>query len=184
MPQPYDYIGGDLECAIKAHVRDVPDFPKPGILFKDITPILADPRTFQQVIDFFVARYRTQDIHGIVGIESRGFVFGAPIACALGIPLQLARKQGKLPYRALAQEYSLEYGTATIELHVDAIQAGQRVVVIDDLLATGGTARATMQLIATMGGTVAECAFVIELGFLQGRAQMNGARVCSVARYE
>lgn len=150
-------------------IRDVPDFPKPGILFKDITPVLSDPALFQRVIDHFAAFYADKGIDAICGVESRGFIFGAPLALAMNLPFVLARKPGKLPAEKIKVEYSLEYGTNTLEMHTDAVAPGHRVVVVDDLLATGGTAEATRQLIERLGAEVASFAFVIELGFLNGR---------------
>ncbi|MBI4367510.1 MAG: adenine phosphoribosyltransferase [Deltaproteobacteria bacterium] len=180
----YTHIGGTLGALVQQLVRDVPDFPKPGILFKDITTVLEDGAAFRRIIDTFTERYRGLRIDAVVGMESRGFIFGAPLAHQLGTGLVLARKQGKLPHRTDEVTYDLEYGTATIAMHVGAIRPGQRVVVIDDLLATGGTAAATCQLVERQGGTVVECAFVIELVFLQGRSRLNGYDVCTLARYE
>lgn len=158
---------------LTATIRDVPDFPKPGILFKDITPVLSDPALLQRVIDHFAAAYAEQDIDAICGVESRGFIFGAPLALAMDLPFVLARKPGKLPADKVRVEYALEYGTNTLEMHTDAVAPGQRVVVVDDLLATGGTADATRQLIEQLGGVVASFAFVIELGFLPGREKLQ-----------
>lgn len=150
-------------------IRDIPDFPKPGILFKDITPVLQDYAAFQQVIDRFVEFAHELKPDMIVGIESRGFVFGAPVALAMKIGFVPVRKVGKLPYQTIREEYALEYGTNVVELHNDAIAPGQRVLIVDDLLATGGTARASARLIEKLGGTVAGFSFLIELSFLQGR---------------
>lgn len=154
-------------------VRDIPDFPQPGILFKDITPVLADAPAFQEVIDCFVewASSRSPDV--IVGVESRGFVFGAPVALAMGVGFIPVRKVGKLPYDTIQQEYALEYGTNVVEVHRDALRPGQRALIIDDLLATGGTARASAKLVEQLGGKVIGFSFLIELAFLGGRKQLS-----------
>jgi len=156
-------LSQDLDTVI----RNVPDFPKPGIQFKDITPLFAHPNLIERVIEDFSNQYK-DGVDVIVGVESRGFLFGVPLALKLGIPFVLARKAGKLPADKISHTYDLEYGTATLEMHSDSIQAGQRVVIIDDLLATGGTARATASLVQELGGTVASFAFVIALDFLKG----------------
>ncbi len=150
-------------------IRDVPDFPQPGIMFKDITPVLANPKAMRQVIDLFIefAIPKKPDI--IVGIESRGFVFGMPLALEMNLPFVPVRKLGKLPYRCIHEEYALEYGTNTVEMHSDAIAPGNRVIIVDDLLATGGTAAAAKRLVNRLGGTVEGFAFLIELSFLHGR---------------
>jgi len=149
-------------------IRDIPDFPKPGIIFKDITPLLSTPEAFAASVELMSEHYRELNIDGIVAVESRGFIFGGPLALQLGIPLHIVRKPGKLPYKTDSIEYSLEYGTDKLEIHKDSIQPGQRMVVLDDLLATGGTAAATAELVAKQGGEVVECGFVIELSFLKG----------------
>lgn len=158
---------------LRAAVRDVPDFPKAGILFKDITPILSDAELFHLSIDTFVDVARGLNITKVVGIDARGFLFGAPIAYALGLGFVPVRKKGKLPYRCESAAYQLEYGEAVVEMHVDALQAGERVVLIDDLLATGGTAAAAIKLIEKMGAQVAEVIFLIELEFLGGRKNLG-----------
>jgi len=168
---------------LQSTIRDVPDFPKPGILFKDITPILAEPDLFQAIIDHFADRFRGERIDAVVGMESRGFLFGAPLALALGSAFVPARKPGKLPYKTVGYEYTLEYGTNRLEMHVDAIREGQRVLVIDDLLATGGTAAATCKLVNQLGGTVVAVCFVVELGFLEGRARLGDFPVESLLIY-
>jgi adenine phosphoribosyltransferase len=168
---------------LRARIRDVPDFPVPGILFRDITPIFQDPQAFQACVDLFVQHLRGRDIEVCAGIESRGFVFGAPVALALGAAFVPVRKAGKLPAAKVRRTYSLEYGDATIELHRDAIRPGQRVAVIDDLLATGGTASAACALVEELGGRVEEVAFLIELGFLKGRERLQGRRVTSFIQY-
>lgn len=168
---------------LKKYIRDVPDFPKPGILFKDITPILQNGEIFKQVVDQLAERYRSQSIDRIVGIESRGFIFGAPLAYALKKGFALVRKRGKLPWKTVRWDYELEYGTDTIEMHADAIQPGEKVLIVDDLLATGGTALATSQLVEKMGGKIIECAFVVELEFLNGRKKLENKEVFSLLKY-
>lgn len=168
---------------IKAAIRDIPDFPEPGILFKDITPILSDGPLFHAVIDQLAAQYSGQGIEAVVGIESRGFMFGAPLALALGCGFIPIRKPGKLPYRKIRVDYALEYGTDSLEVHEDAIRPGQRVLLIDDLLATGGTAAAALRLIEQLQGVVAAAAFVVELGFLEGRSKLTGVPVSSLVQY-
>ena len=164
-------------------IRDVPDFPKPGILFKDITPLLADAGAFGAAVDAFAERVGPHRPDALVGIESRGFIFGAALARAMSLPLQLVRKPGKLPYETVSQDYELEYGTDTVQMHVDAIERGSRYAVIDDLIATGGTARATCDLITGNGGVIACCAFLIELSFLPGRAKLEPLPVESLLSY-
>ena len=173
----------NLTTQIKKKIRDVPDFPKPGILFKDITPLLQDPDIFSKIIEAFFSRYKDKNVDAVVGVESRGFLFGAPLAYDMDVSFVPVRKGGKLPYKTVQNSYDLEYGSATIEMHVDAIQKGSRVVVIDDLLATGGTAGATCELIEKQGGKVVECAFVVELNFLNGRSKLNGRDVFSLVQY-
>jgi adenine phosphoribosyltransferase len=179
----YTYVGGALAAQCQGVIRDVPDFPKPGIVFKDIAPLVGDTKTFRAVTQFFVDRYRAQSIEKIVAVESRGFLFGAPLAYALGVPLHMARKKGKLPFTTVEQHYDLEYGSATIELHTDAVARGERVLIIDDLLATGGTVAATTALVEQLGGQVAECAFLIELGFLNGREKLGNYSVMTIVKY-
>lgn len=171
------------EATIRRLIRDVPDFPKPGILFKDITPLLADPAALAEVIDALAAPFRGQGIERVLGIESRGFIFGTPVARALGCGFAPIRKPGKLPWRTVTESYALEYGEDRIELHEDAVAPGQRVVVIDDLLATGGTLTAACKLVERLGAVVAGCGVVIELGFLDGRARLGGRPVTSLVRY-
>ncbi|HOE98005.1 MAG TPA: adenine phosphoribosyltransferase [Candidatus Sumerlaeota bacterium] len=156
------------------YIRDVPDFPQPGILFKDITPLLADPAAFRYVIDQFVPRYAARGIDRVVGIESRGFLFAAPVALALQAKFSPARKPGKLPYKTVEESYTLEYGTNTIALHEDGIGRGEKVLVVDDLIATGGTLAATCNLVEHLGGQVEEVATLIELTFLKGRDLLAG----------
>jgi adenine phosphoribosyltransferase len=169
---------------LKAHIRDIPDFPKPGILFKDITPLLLDGGAFRRVIDAFRERYRGRAVAKVVAIESRGFVFAAPLAYALGAGFVPLRKPGKLPYETIAKAYLLEYGEAAIEIHKDAIAEGERVLVFDDLLATGGTAAASIALVRKLGGHVIEASFVIELSGLKGREKLDGTPVFSLMQYE
>jgi adenine phosphoribosyltransferase len=164
-------------------IRNVPDFPIPGIQFKDITTLLRDGPAFKRVIDALVERYQGRQIDAIVGIESRGFIFSAPLAYSLGVGLVPIRKAGKLPAETYQIEYSLEYGTNKMEMHRDAIQPGANVVIMDDLLATGGTVRAACQLIEQAGGQVEELAFVIELSFLQGRDTLGGYNIFSLVSY-
>lgn len=168
---------------LKKIIRDVPDFPKPGIIFKDITPLLQNPEAYQQIVRQFVERYRARPLDVIVGIESRGFLFGSVLAYLLQKSFAIMRKKGKLPYTTASYTYQLEYGNDTIELHEDAIPRGSRVLIIDDLLATGGTAAAAAHLVEKMGGKVDELAFVIELGFLKGRDKLKDYSVFSQIQY-
>lgn len=172
-----------LEATIKSTLRDVPDFPKPGILFKDITPILAHAELMSQITSEFARICRSKKVDAIVGMESRGFLFGIPVAMALGVPFVPARKPGKLPYHRVSESYALEYGTATLELHTDALAKGQSAFVIDDLIATGGTALATAKLVERLGATVVGFGFVIELGFLDGRKVLDGYDVSAIVAY-
>ncbi len=169
---------------IKDFIRDMPDFPKPGILFRDISPLLADPRTYRYVIDQFYERYKNQSIDLIIGIESRGFLFASTLAYKLELPLAMVRKHGKLPPPTVFYEYALEYGNDKIELPSNAIHPGNYVLLIDDLLATGGTALASCHLIEKMGGKILEIATVIELGFLNGREQLKDYKVFSQTVYD
>ena len=159
---------------IRATLRDVPDFPKPGIVFKDIHPLLQDGATFRLVLELLEEQARALRVDRIVGIESRGFLFGAPLADRLRVGLSLVRKPKKLPFRTVSETYELEYGRDTIEMHVDAVKPGERVLIVDDLLATGGTARAAANLVTRLGGELAGCLFVVELAFLQGRRRFEG----------
>jgi adenine phosphoribosyltransferase len=168
---------------LKSRIRDVPDFPKPGIVFKDITPLLSDVRSFQTVIDAFARRYAEKPVDAIVAVESRGFIFGAALAYRIDAGFIPARKKGKLPYKTESVEYALEYGADRIEIHQDALHKGSRVLVIDDVLATGGTAKATCDLVEKVGGEVIECAFVIELCFLNGREKLKGHEIFSLIQY-
>ncbi len=152
-------------------------------MFKDITPLLADPHAFKTVIDTFTSRYADQNIDAIVGIDARGFIFGGALAYRLGLPFIPVRKFGKLPYKTHHVEYDLEYSTDKIELHIDALSPNHSVVIIDDLLATGGTAAATCELIEKTGASIAECVFVIELAFLEGREKLKGRKAFSLVQY-
>ncbi|MDB5149867.1 MAG: adenine phosphoribosyltransferase [Mucilaginibacter sp.] len=157
---------------IKAAIRDIPDFPKPGIIFKDITPILKDPELCENIIDAFVEQLQGTRIDAVAGIESRGFLFGLTLATKLGVPFVPVRKAGKLPFTIKQKAYKLEYGTATIELHTDAFEPGQHILLHDDLLATGGTVTAASELIKEMGGVIAGFSFVVGLGFLNGKERI------------
>jgi adenine phosphoribosyltransferase len=168
---------------LRQHVRDVPDFPKPGILFRDITPLLGHPEALPAAVDALAAPFRKEGIQQVLGIESRGFVLGAPVAIALGAGFTMARKKGKLPYKTRSVSYDLEYGTDTVEMHTDAVQPGQRVLVVDDLIATGGTAGAAVRLAQDAGAVVVGCAFLIELKFLAGREKLGVDRVHVVMEY-
>jgi len=158
---------------IKKAIRDIPDFPKPGIVFKDITPILKDPALCDNILDAFVEQLKGTKIDVVAGVESRGFLFGLSLACRLGVPFIPVRKAGKLPFTIKQKAYKLEYGTATIELHTDAFEPGQHILIHDDLLATGGTVTAASELIQEMGGVVAGFSFVVGLGFLNGRERIQ-----------
>jgi adenine phosphoribosyltransferase len=168
---------------IRSFVRDVPDFPKPGILFKDITPLLADAAAFRATTDILVERVAPLRADAILAIESRGFIFGAALANRAGLPLQLVRKRGKLPRESFSVEYELEYGVDHLEMHKDAVRAGGRYLIVDDVIATGGTAAAVAKLVAQQRAAVAACAFVIELTFLGGRGRLPGHDVISLIRY-
>ena len=161
-------------------IRDIADFPRPGIMFKDITPVLSDPDAMREVIDRFIEFSLPKRPDAIVGIESRGFVFGMPLALEMGLPFIPVRKLGKLPYRCIHEEYALEYGTNTVEMHEDAIASGDRIIIVDDLLATGGTAAAAKRLVKRLGGTVEGFAFLIELPFLHGRLALAGEDILAL----
>ena len=169
---------------LRSVIRSVPDFPKPGIVFRDITTLLADAEAVRQAVDAIAERYRDDAIDIVVGIESRGFIFGPIVADRLGVGSALVRKPGKLPYETISETYELEYGTDTIEIHTDAVAAGQKVLIVDDLLATGGTMAACCRLVEKLGGIVAACAFVIELSFLGGRSKLEGRDVFALVDYE
>ena len=169
--------------SLAAKIRDVPDFPKPGIVFKDIMPLLADPASLHETIDLLAdwARPRRPDV--ILGAEARGFIFGGALAYALGCGFVAARKPGKLPWQTVEAHFELEYGVDTLQVHADALVAGQRVIVLDDVLATGGTAKAKIDLVEQLGGEVAGALFVIELAFLDGRAKLDGYDVHALIAY-
>jgi adenine phosphoribosyltransferase len=169
---------------IRATIRDVPDFPKPGIIFKDITPLLSNGRLFRRTIDLLAERYRPQQVDMVLGIESRGFIIGSSLAYALGVGFSIVRKPGKLPHQTHSATYDLEYGTDTLEVHQDAIAPRARVLIVDDLIATGGTAAAAAALVTKLGAEVLEGAFVIELGFLNGRERFKPHGVFSLLRYD
>jgi len=170
------------DAELKTYVRDIPDFPKPGIIFKDITPLLASGAALQEVVDRIADRYRGT-IDMVLGIESRGFIIGAAVAYRLGLGLALVRKPGKLPHQTYAARYELEYGTDTLEIHRDAFGNKSRVLIVDDLLATGGTASAAIELVRRLDGEVAACAFIIELAFLGGRKRLEAPEVFSLISY-
>ena len=165
------------------YIRDIPDFPKPGILFKDITPLLADPKAFGHAIHQLAEHYGSLPIDAIAAAEARGFLVAAPLALRLQKPLVPLRKPGKLPYRTHALQYDLEYGSAELQVHIDGVTVGHRVLLVDDLLATGGTMEAGCKLIEKAGGTVAGCAFLVELGFLKGRERLKPHEVFSLIQY-
>jgi adenine phosphoribosyltransferase len=172
----------DLE-RLKALVRDVPDFPKPGIVFKDITPLLADPNAFSAAIDLIVVHFGRGSVDKVVGIEARGFILASPVAYHFGAGFVPVRKEGKLPYESVHEEYELEYGTATLEVHKDAFRPAERVLVVDDVLATGGTAKATANLVERTGAKVVGMAFLIELDFLKGRDRLGDYDLLSLITY-
>ena len=165
-------------------IRSVPDFPVEGILFYDITTLLKNPAALKESVDRLVDPYREAGVDVVVGIESRGFIFGVPLAYQLGVGFVPVQKPGKLPAETTAESYELEYGTNTVEIHVDAIEKGQKVLVVDDLLATGGTAQATCKLVKKLGGKVVGVAFVIELNFLNGREKLKGYDILSLIQYD
>jgi adenine phosphoribosyltransferase len=172
-----------VTAPIEHLIRAIPDFPIPGILFRDITPLLADPQGFKATVDLFVERFRNAKVEAVVGIEARGYMLGAPVAYALGAGFVPVRKPGKLPGEKFSEEYALEYGTNTLEIHADAVGHGHRVLVIDDLLATGGTIAATLRLLEKLGANVVGTAVLIELEFLNGRAALAGTDVTSFLKY-
>lgn len=164
-------------------IRDVPDFPKEGIVFKDITTLIKDPEAFKRVVDLLTEHYRGRQIDLVVAVEARGYIFGAPVAYKLGVGFVPVRKVGKLPAETVRAEYELEYGTDAVEMHRDAIEPGQRVLIIDDLIATGGSAAATAQLVETLGGEVVSIAFLIELTFLKGVDKLKEYDVFTMIEY-
>lgn len=169
---------------IKSSIKSIPDYPKPGIIFRDITSLLENPKAFQATVDSIVAKFKDTGITKIVGTESRGFIFGAPVALALGLPFVLVRKPKKLPRTTISQSYTLEYGEDTLEIHVDSIQEGDNVLILDDLLATGGTVEATAKLIRRLGGKVENAAFVIWLPALGGAERLEKSGITSFCLVE
>jgi adenine phosphoribosyltransferase len=174
---------GTATADLAAKVRDIPDFPKPGILFKDITTLLKEGPAFKAAIDGLIGQVRDKKIDVVVGMESRGLIFGAPIAYALGVGFVPVRKLGKLPAEVVTVEYDLEYGSATLEMHKDAIAPGQRVLIVDDLLATGGTVAGTIELVKQLRGEIVGLAFLIELTFLKGRDRLQGYDIATLISY-
>ncbi len=168
---------------LKEYIRDVPDFPQSGIVFKDITTLLQKPKAFKYVIDRFVGEYRGKGIDGIVAMDARGFIFGAPLAYQLAVPFILGRKPGKLPAACVSAHYALEYGTDSLEMHSDSISQGQKILIVDDLLATGGTMSAVIELVKKLGGHIAGIAFVVELTFLPGRQRIGDYPIFSLVQY-
>jgi adenine phosphoribosyltransferase len=168
---------------IEALIRDVPDFPEPGIVFKDITPVLADPIAFSTIIDLIVVHFGRGNVDKVVAIEARGFILGAPVAYHFGAGVIPVRKKGKLPHATIDEEYALEYGTASLEIHKDAVKPGERVLVVDDVLATGGTARAAANLVERIGGKVCGIACLIELDFLKGREKLQEHDLFTLIHY-
>jgi len=168
---------------LKSYIRDIPDFPKKGIVFKDITPLLKSPEAFKAVMDAWAQRYQGRGLNSIVAMESRGFIFAAPLAVRLGLPFIPVRKPGKLPYKTIRETYELEYGKDSLEIHEDALAQGDKVLVLDDVLATGGTAAAVVNLVERVGAKVEEAAFLMELSFLKGRDKLKSTRVNSIIIY-
>ena len=168
---------------LKEHIRDIPDFPKAGVVFKDITPLLADVEAFKFTVDALAEHFSGRPVDKVLGIEARGFIVAAPVAYHLGAGFVPVRKAGKLPWEIERQEYTLEYGTDLLEIHRDAVTEGERALIIDDVLATGGTAAATVRLVEELGGTVAGLGFVIELAFLEGRSRIEGLDAMSLLTY-
>jgi len=169
---------------VKSIIRDVPDFPKKGIVFKDITPLLNRPDLLQKVVEALAGQFSDREIDRVVAVESRGFIIGAPVALKLNAGFVPVRKPGKLPWQTVGTTYELEYGTDSIEMHKDAIEPGQNVLIVDDLLATGGTARACAELVEKLGGRVVGLAFVVELSFLNGREKLDGYDLVSLVQYD
>ena len=172
-----------MEIDIRKYIRDIPDFPKEGVLFRDITPALIEPEVFEEICGVIYRRYRDRGIDKIAAIESRGFIFGSVLAYTLKTGLVPVRKEGKLPYETVSESYELEYSEATLEIHTDAIEDGEKVLIIDDLLATGGTAAATCKLIEDLGGSIEELCFLIELSALRGRDLLDGRNIFSIITY-
>ena len=185
MSEPLPALSLDPEQTawLKGYIRDVPDYPQPGILFRDITPLLQDAQALRFAIDRMAERYRNAGIDAVVGIESRGFIFGTPLAYLLGVGFVPVRKKGKLPAETITIQYDLEYGSNVLEIHTDGLRPGQRVLIVDDLLATGGTTEGTVRLVEGLGARVVSLAFLIELSALQGRSRLTGQDVFALLSY-
>ncbi len=168
---------------LKNIIRDIPDFPKKGIIFKDITTLLADAKSYQRMVDLLAHRYIGQKIDKVVGVEARGFIIGAALAYKLGAGIVLVRKPGKLPSETFKKSYQLEYGTDTLEIHTDSIEKGERILIADDLLATGGTMAAVVDMVQSMGGELVECCFMAELEFLHGKEKLPAGKVYSLLKF-
>lgn len=173
-----------LEASVRALVRDIPDFPQPGVLFKDITPVLANGELLRDLIEHLARHCEDEQVERIAAIESRGFLFGAPLAVALGVGIAPIRKPGKLPHETRSVDYALEYGSDSLEAHIDAFRPGERVLLVDDVLATGGTAAGAIDLIRAIGGTTVGAVFLVELAFLQGRARLADVPVLSIVSFD
>ncbi|MFH2129431.1 MAG: adenine phosphoribosyltransferase [bacterium] len=169
---------------LKDKIRSIPDWPIKGVIFRDITTVLQDPAAFRESIDLLYERYRSMKIDRIVGIDARGFIFGAVLAYKLNLSFVPVRKKGKLPFKTISAEYDLEYGKDTVEMHADAIEKGDRVLIVDDLIATGGTVAAAVELVEKLGGSVVECAFLVELPDLKGREKIKGVPIFSLMAFE
>jgi adenine phosphoribosyltransferase len=184
-PSPADNFDYNEMCDfIKSKVRSIPDWPIKGVIFRDITTLLEDPQAYKAICSIFYKRYVNEKVNKIVGIDARGFLFGSVLAYELGIGFVPIRKKGKLPHKTISQSYTLEYGEATIEIHEDAISGGDRVVIVDDLMATGGTIAASAALVEKLGGDLLECAFVIELPDLKGREKMGNRNCFAIIEFE
>jgi adenine phosphoribosyltransferase len=182
MAENFDY---QKSCEfIKSNIRSIPDWPIDGVIFRDITTLLQDPKAHREVCAIFYDRYANQQIDKIVGIDARGFLFGSVLAYNLDIGFVPIRKKGKLPYKTISESYSLEYGEETVEIHEDALNKNERVVIVDDLMATGGTIAAAVNLVEKLGGDIIECAFVVELPDLNGKSKLNGQKVFSIVEFE
>lgn len=177
-------LGGVDVATLRSLIRDIPDFPRPGVVFKDITPLLADAGSFARAVDDLAGHFRERAVDKVLGVEARGFILAAPVAYRLGAGLVPVRKAGKLPWEIERQEYELEYGADLLEIHRDAIGRGERVLAVDDVMATGGTAAAAARLVERLGGELVGLAFVLELGFLGGRAKLDGYEVRSLLHFE
>lgn len=176
-------MAAELGERVRRTIREIPDFPKPGVSFKDITPVISDGELFRLITAHLAARYQDEGVEQIVGIESRGFIFGAALAHELGVGLTLVRKPGKLPYDTVGVDYALEYGEDRVEMHIDALEQGQKVLIVDDLLATGGTCGAAVDLVEKLGAEILEVVFIIELSFLNGRARLGDRPIYSLISY-